>query len=106
MEQTMQQSQDKTVTLNGVLFSINKLTNTFIESYFCIMFSNKFSESSKNEINLLFPKDIDPFGIYGQRYMRQIAYRLTNGKYQYPYSNQKMINSLMPQEDGDRFLSF
>lgn len=97
---------DKTVTINGVGFSVKQLTNIFPNSYFDRIIKSGFRESSQDNFHIGFPVTIDCFGINGTRYLKQIAYRLKSEFYQYPGIRPESINTLMPEADGDRFISF
>lgn len=115
------------IVINDVEFPIKKLLNTFpdsmLEKFVLYELSKptiqkKFQEIIKgkkrlytedDEYNILleckinFPKEIDPFGIEGKRYMEQILYRLINGRYQCPIAKPR---TLLPTALGNRFISF
>ena len=89
------------VEINKVDFDCQKLLTTFPQSYFTVLLG------FEKEHNIIpFPPTVDPFGINGERYMKQIAHRLTTGKYQYPKIDPNTKYTIMPVADGIRFCSF
>ena len=100
-----QTNQDTKVTINGVEFSVKKLTDTFPDSYFTLLFNGNFVESRQTDIQIKFPLEIYHFATDGSRYIKQIAYRLRTGCYQYPGIRRDTALFIIPEPDGNRFIS-
>lgn len=97
---------ESTITINNVELPLQKLLDTFPESYFAVMLRSRYRESTSSNITINFPTSIDQYQLNGKRFIEQIAYRLRTGKYQYPGIDPTSVYTIMPKADGIRFMSF
>ena len=79
-------TQQDTIQINGVQFSIKTLTITFPNSVFTDIFEDDLVHVT-SEFTIKFPEIIDPMNKNGYRYMSIIKDRIERGSYKQPEHN-------------------
>ena len=91
-----------TICINNVEFNLQTLLSTFPTPFF-ISLCLSLVENRTTQIR--FPVTIDPFSIYGERFMIELKYRITTGKYHFPRTDPKFPHLVLPVSFSNRFIS-